>query len=107
MEWYEILISVLAGIATAIPLIVELVKYIQKAIKEKNWSAVIQLVMNLMKEAEGKFEEGADKKVWVLSMLKASANSINYDIDMDVIGELIDAMCSMSKIVNAPNTVTE
>ena len=103
MEWYEILISILTGIATAIPLIVKLVEYIEKAVKEKNWSNVVQLVMNLMKEAEGKFEKGSDKKEWVLSMLETSANTINYEIDMDVIGELIDSMCAMSKVVNAPD----
>lgn len=100
MEWYEILISVLTGIATAIPLIIKLVEYIKKAVKEKNWALVLQLVMNLMKEAEEKFETGADRKTWVMSMVQASANSINYDIDMEVIGELIDNLCSLSKEIN-------
>lgn len=102
MELYEIICDILIGIAISIPLIVALVKYVQKAIKEKNWEAMLQLVMNLIKEAEEKFDNGADRKEWVLGMVEASAYTINYDIDIDVVSKLIDDMCAMSKIVNAP-----
>ena len=91
MEWVKILVSALAGLAAAIPLVVELVKYVQKAIREKNWSKVLDMVMNLMQTAETKFETGA-----------ASADTIDYDIDMDAISDLIDSLCNMSKVVNAP-----
>lgn len=102
MEWVKILVSALAGLAAAIPLVVELVKYVQKAIREKNWSKVLDMVMNLMQTAETKFETGAERKEWVLAMVKASADTIDYDIDMDAISDLIDSLCSMSKVVNAP-----
>lgn len=103
MEWVKLLASVLAGLATAIPLVVELVRYVQMAVKERNWSKVVDMVMDLMKAAEGKFETGAERKEWVLAMVKASADTINYDIDMVVISDLIDSLCSMSKVVNAPD----
>ena len=45
MEWVKILVSALAGLAAAIPLVVELVKYVQKAIREKNWSKVLDMVI--------------------------------------------------------------
>ena len=35
-------------------------------------------------------------------MLKASADGINYDIDYDAIADMIDSLCNMSKIINAP-----
>ena len=101
MEWVKILVSALAGLAAAIPLVVELVKYVQKAIREKNWSKVLDMVMNLMQTAETKFETGAERKEWVLAMVKASADTIDYDIDMDAISDLIDSLCNMSKVVNA------
>lgn len=102
MEWYEIVISVLSGLAAAIPLVIKLVEYVQKAIKEKNWNNLLTLVMNLMAEAENKFEHGSDKKAWVLSMVEASAKTINYDIDIEQVGQLIDSLCDMSKLVNPP-----
>ena len=103
MEWYEILISVLTGLATAIPLVIKLVEYVKKSIKEKNWDKLLTLVMNLMKEAESKFDNGIERKEWVLMMVKASADTIDYDIDLDAVSELVDSLCAMTKIVNAPN----
>lgn len=102
MEWINYAVSVLSGLAVAIPLVVKLVEYVKKAVKEKNWNQLLKLVMDLMAEAEKKFETGAEKKEWVLAMIKASADSINYDIDTNAIGELIDSLCDMSKAVNAP-----
>ena len=103
MEWYEILISILTGLATAIPLVIKLVEYVKKSIKEKNWDKLLTLVMNLMKEAESKFDNGIERKEWVLMMVKASADTIDYDIDLDAVSELVDSLCVMTKIVNAPS----
>lgn len=102
MEWINYAVSVLSGLAVAIPLVVKLVEYVKKAVKEKNWNQLLKLVMDLMAEAEKKFETGAEKKEYVLALVKASADSINYDIDTNAIGELIDSLCNMSKAVNAP-----
>ena len=107
MKWYEILISVLTGLATAIPLVIQLVKFVQQSIKEKNWQDLLELVTNLMKEAEGKFDNGIDRKEWVMTCVKATADTINYDINMDVVGELIDSLTEMSKIVNPPMKAEE
>lgn len=106
MDTLNYILSILPGLVTAIVAIVtltiKLVEYVKKAIKEKNWNEVLKLVMKYMKEAEGKFETGADKKEWVLTVIKASADTINYDIDIDVISELIDELCDMSNTVNPP-----
>lgn len=102
MEWYEIAISIITGLVTAIPLVIKLVEYVQKAVQEKNWNNLLNLIMNLMAEAEGKFEKGADKKAWVLSMIEASAETINYEINIEQISQLIDSLCAMTKVVNPP-----
>ena len=102
MNWVEIIVSILTGLAAAIPLVIKLVEYIQKFVKEKNWGEVLNLVMKLMQEAEGKFDNSKDRKEWCLMMIKASADTINYEINLDQIGALIDSLCAMSKVVNAP-----
>lgn len=98
----KLIVSVLSGLAAAIPLVIKLVEYVQKAIKEKNWNIMLDMVMKYMEAAEGKFETGAEKKEWVLAMVKASADTINYDIDLAVIGEMIDRLCDMSNVINPP-----
>lgn len=102
MKWYEILVNILSGIAVAIPLVVKLVEYVQKAMREKNWSKLLTLVMQFMAEAEEKFDNGADRRAWVLDMIAASADVVDYDIDIEEVGKLIDSLCAMSKKVNAP-----
>ena len=88
----------LSGLAATIPLVIQLVKYVRKTIQDKNWPEVVKLVTSYMERAEAMFEKGADRKEWVMAMVKASA--VNYDLDMDKISDLIDSLCDMSKIVN-------
>ena len=99
---FNFIISIIAGLGAAIPLVLKLIEYVQKAVKEKNWGQLLNLVMSLMAEAESKFETGAERKEWVMAMVTASAKEINYDIDMSVISSMIDSLCAMSKQVNAP-----
>ena len=104
MDWLEILkliAAIASGLAATIPLVIQLVKYVKLAVKERNWDVLLKKVMELMEIAEEKFEGGAERKEWVLAMLKAGADGINYDIDYDAIADMIDRLCDMSKIVNA------
>jgi hypothetical protein len=100
MEWYEIVISMLTGLTATIPLVIELIKYVKQSIKEKNWGSLVSLVVKLVSEAESKFDNGVDRKEWVMSMIQASADTINYDVNLDLVSELIDSLCVMSNVVN-------
>lgn len=53
-----------------------------------------------MEEAETKFTDGATRKEWVMAMVQTSAEYINYPVDVTALGELIDALCDMTKVVN-------
>ena len=100
MEWAKLIISNLTGIAAIIALVISLVKYVKQAIKEKNWPQVVKMVSDYMSQAEDMFESGADRKQWVMAMVQVSADSVKYNINMTEIGQLIDDLCAMSKIVN-------
>lgn len=101
--WIQIVISILSGIAVAIPLIIKLVEVVKKATKEKNWNLLLKMTMDYMTEAEKNIASGAERKEWVMSMVIASAANINYpmtDDDVKKIEDLIDAICDASKILN-------
>lgn len=102
MDWVNTIVAVLSGLAVTIPLVVELVKYVKRAVAERNWGSLLQLIMKFMAEAETKFEEGADRKAWVIAMVRAASETINYTIDYTVVANLIDELCDLSKIVNPP-----
>ena len=96
----QLIVAILTGLATCIPLAVKLVEYVKIATKEKNWANLLGLVMSLMEQAEKKFDDGATRKEWVMAMVKASADYINYPVDEDTLSKMIDSLCDMSKIVN-------
>jgi hypothetical protein len=98
--WMNIVLPILSGLVAAIPLVVKLVEYVQKARKEKNWGAVVQLVLKLMSEAEQNYANGAERKDYVMSSIKAMEHSLNYDIDEKAISELIDAVVAATKKIN-------
>jgi len=100
MAWLELIIAILSGITACIPLVISLVKYIQRAIKEKNLGAVVQLVLKLMAEAEQNYSNGAERKDYVISSIKAMENTLQYDIDEKAISELIDSIVLATKKIN-------
>lgn len=103
MNWVQLITAILAGLATAIPLVVKLVNVVQAAVKEKNWNQLLKMMMDYMTQAEKNISSGAERKEWVMSMVKVSAATINYDLtpeDEAKLADLIDAICDASKIIN-------
>lgn len=100
----NVIVAVLAGLATCIPLVLKLVQYVKKAAQEKNWNALLGLVMKLMEQAEKKFEDGATRKEWVMAMVQTSAEYINYPVDVQALSDLIDQLCNLTKKVNVEVT---
>jgi hypothetical protein len=96
----QIIVPILTGLAAAIPLVVKLIEAIQKANKEKNWKAVVNLVLSLMSEAEQIYATGGERKDYVMSSIKAMENSLEYDVDEKAISELIDAVVAATKKIN-------
>jgi esterase/lipase len=100
-NWIELIIAILSGLVTAIPLAVQLVKYVKAAIQEKNWSKIMKLVLNLMTEAEKVYSTGAERKQYVISSIESIQDTLNYQIDMEQISKMIDEIVKASKTINA------
>lgn len=100
MEILELIIEILAGLMIVIPLVAKLIEYVKKSILEKNWNNLIRLLLNLIATAEEKFDNGADRKQWVIAMVQASANTINYPISEQELSKLIDNLVELTKKVN-------
>ena len=110
-KWVSVLVSILSGLAVCIPLVIKLITYVQKAVKEKNWTKLVSMLTGYISEAEQKFTDGATRKQWVLAMIQTSAKEINYELDaadLNNISNMIDEFIDMTKVVNVPKeTVTE
>ncbi len=100
MDIVNLIVAIISGIATCVPLVMQLVKYIKAAAKEKNWAKLIVIVSNFMAEAETLFPDGASKKDYVINSVLAIAKTIDYPIDKEMLGELIDNLAALSNKIN-------
>lgn len=101
MDIWELLTAVLSGLAVCIPLVVKLCGYVRMAVQAKSYGALLSLVMGLMEQAEESFASGAERKQWVVDMAMSAAKGIGYDVQRGELEGLVDALCEMSKKVNA------
>ena len=98
--WIEIIIAILTGLATCIPLVIKLVQTIKEAVRAKNWTPMMQLVLRLMTEAEENYSTGAEKKAYVIDSINATKDTLNYDVDMDAVSAMVDAIIDATKKIN-------
>lgn len=92
--------QILVGIAVLIPLMVALIKYVQKAAEDKNWNVIVKMILDLMVQAEQDYATGAERKEYVINALKVVSRTVDFEIDWDKVSDLIDSLCEMAKEVN-------
>ena len=100
MDIVNLVVAIVSGVATCIPLVIQLVKYIKEAAKSKNWGALMTLVIQLMTDAEKLFATGEEREEYVISTIKSMEATLNCDIDEDVIREMIATIVKASKTIN-------
>jgi hypothetical protein len=98
--WITIILPIISGLAACIPLVIKLIDFSKKNVKAQNWTALMQLVLKLMSEAEANYREGADKKKYVLDSIKALESTLNYDVDIDKVSAMIDSIVDATKKIN-------
>jgi hypothetical protein len=98
--WISIIVPIFTGLVACVPLVIKLIDYVKKVAKEKNWGVVVQLVLKLMAEAEQNYANGAERKDYVISSIKAMESTLQYDIDEKAISELIDSIVLATKKIN-------
>ena len=96
----SVIVAVLSGLATCIPLAVKLVQYVKQATQEKNWAGLLDLFMQLIEQAEKKFADGATRKEWVMAMVQTSAEYVQYPMDVQALSDMIDQLTNLTKNVN-------
>lgn len=99
-KFLEYLPAILVGLAAIIPLVVALVKYVQKAAEDKNWNIIVKMVLDLMVQAEHDYTTGAERKEFVMNQMKVMAATVDFEVDWDKVSDLIDALCEMAHEVN-------
>ena len=102
-NYIQLIVLIFAALAVLIPLGVKLYRTSRDLVREKNWPRLVAALSKYMEEAERLFEKGADRRVWVLSMIQSTAEQLDYTLteaDMKNLGDLIDTLIEMTKVVN-------
>ena len=103
VEWINVIISILSGIAVCIPLVLSLISFVKKVADEKKWNVLVSNVLQLMMNAEKDYEHGVERKEYVMNAIKTIADQIGYNFDVEAekkVSEMIDEICKMAKVVN-------
>lgn len=100
MDILNLIVAIVSGIATCIPLVLQLVKYIKAAFTEKNFNNILKIVLDLMPEAEEKFATGEERKEYIMTSVKSLSKTLGYEIDFDKVSEMIDLIIDVTKKVN-------
>lgn len=98
--WMNIILPIISGLVATIPLVIKLIDVTKKSVKEKNWAPLMQLVLKLMTEAEKNYSTGAEKKTYVIDSIAAVKDTLNYEVDMKVVEEMIDSIIEATKKIN-------
>ena len=107
MEWLNLILAILSSLIVILPLVCKLIETVQKYVKEKNWSILMQLLLDYMAKAEQMYESGAERKEYVMSAIITSAEFSNFNVDADVVSKMIDDICAASKKINIKSSDTE
>lgn len=98
--WVQIVIPIITGLVATVPLVIKIIDVTKKNVKEQNWSALLSLMLKLMIEAESLYESGAERKQYVISAIKTLEPTLNYEVDIDKVGAMVDAIVEASKKIN-------
>ena len=110
MNYTQLIITLCAVLAIMIPFGIKFYKTSQELVREKNWPRLVEALSKYMEKAEHLFEEGADKKAWVLTMIQSTADQIDFTLteaDMKNLSDLIDILCDMTIVVNVEEKAAE
>ena len=107
METLNLILRIVAAVVPMIPLVIALVTFVKKAIQEKNWKQMVNLALKLIIEAETLYATGAERKAYVMKLVKAAADEINYTVDEAALSDLIDSIISVTKSVNVEKKAVE
>ena len=62
MKYIDLIVSILAGLAVCIPIVVKLGQVIKTAIQEKNWARIVEIAMDFMTRRKRCLPPGPNEK---------------------------------------------
>ena len=103
VKWINVIVSILSGIAVCIPLVISLINTVRQVVQEKKWNIIVSNVLDLMIRAENDYNNGAERKEYVMNAIKLISKQVDYNFDQEAelkVSIMIDEICKLAKVVN-------
>lgn len=99
----DAIIAILSGVTVCLPLVFKLIETVKQLVNEKKWNILVRNVFVLMTDAEARYQQGEEKKNYVMSAIEIIAAQIGFDYDEEAkakVSAMIDEVCEISKEIN-------
>lgn len=100
MDGIELFKTIANILLIIVPLTYSIVSTLVNIIKTKNWNKLVELIYQWVVEAEQNYTAGADKKAWVMSMIKSTCKTMKIEFDENKFSSMIDSIVDITKQVN-------
>jgi len=99
-EWIDLIVAICGAISVIVPLTIKYVKAIKTIIKEKNYSKLLVVMKDAAVEAEKLYKDGAEKRAYVLNLVKVSCESLGIEYEEDRFDAELTRFIAATKEIN-------
>lgn len=99
MKWVDLITALCGAISVGLPLLIAFYKKIKALAKEKNYAKILKIMQDAAAEAENLYKDKAERREYVLNILKVTCDSLKIDYDEEKLDkELTDFIAATKKI---------
>ena len=99
-EYIDLIIAICGAISVIVPLAVKYYNAIKSLIKEKNYIKILDILRDAAAEAEKLYENGAEKREYVLNIVKVSCDNLKVEYDEKRFDEELTKLIVATKEIN-------
>ena len=99
-EYIDLIIAICGAISVIVPLAIKYYNAIKALIKEKNYVKILDIMRGAATEAEKLYESGAERREYVLNIIKVSCDNLKVDYDEKRFDEELTKLIDATKEIN-------
>lgn len=80
-NWIDLIIAICGAVSVIVPLAIKLYTTTKQLVQEKNYTKIISGIAEIAKEAEGLFDNGTERREYVLNILKVTSDNLGVPYD--------------------------
>lgn len=100
MDIEHMIKSIIIVAIIVVILAIRLTQYIQSKKDINHYNHLAKIIMNLLLTAEEEFDNGKDRKEYVMNNVKSLNKIFGHNLDLDQISKMIDSIVDVTKKIN-------